>query len=138
MPTMQTRLSVIFSTSEAFSTFSSANTSELPIWTAPWTICVMPVPEPPPWTVTWTPGFSSMNSSAAASHSGWSAVEPTAVMEPDSSAEAELEALEELEAEPSDELLPPQPTRPMPATAAVMTPAAPRNVRRETFFSCIG
>ena len=27
----------------------------------------MPVPEPPPWMVIWTPGFSSWNCSAAAS-----------------------------------------------------------------------
>ena len=51
MPTTHTRLSLIFSASAGSSTFSSANTSELPIWTAPWTICVMPWPEPPPWMV---------------------------------------------------------------------------------------
>ena len=48
MPTMQTLLSAIFSRSAVSFTFASANTSELPICTAPWVICVMPWPEPPP------------------------------------------------------------------------------------------
>ena len=56
MPTTQTWLSLSFFASSLLESFSSAKTSELPIWTAPWEICVMPWPEPPPWTVIWTSG----------------------------------------------------------------------------------
>ena len=83
MPTTATLLSVILEMSSLFFSFSSANTSESPIWTEPSAICVMPWPEPPPWTVICTPLFLPMNCSAPASTSGCSAVEPTAVIEPE-------------------------------------------------------
>ena len=130
MPTMHTLLSVILVRSAESFTFDSANTSELPICTAPCVICVMPWPEPPPWTVICTPGFSCMNCSAAASHSGCSAVEPTAVMVP-ASAFFSAEAPDVPADVVSVELLElPQPVRPKPATANADMPAMPMKRRR--------
>ena len=74
----------------------------------------------------WTPGFSCMNCSAAASHSGCSAVEPTAVMVPESAFLPEA-ALPD-SAEPP--LEPEQPARPKPATANADMPAMPMKLRR--------
>ena len=48
MPTTQTWLSLILARSSALESLVSAKTSESPICTAPWEICVMPWPEPPP------------------------------------------------------------------------------------------
>ena len=128
MPTTHPWLSVSSSALEGSSSFDSAKTSESPICTEPSEICVMPWPEPPPWTVIWTSGLSSMNCSAAASTSGCRAVEPTAVTEPET-----LLAAESVEAasEPVLVLLveEPQPARPRALTAATL-PERPRNCLR--------
>ena len=130
MPTTATLLSFSFLASSLFSSFSSAKTSESPICTAPWAICVMPWPEPPPWTVICTPGFSFMYCSAAASTRGWSAVEPTAVMLPETSL-LELEDESDLDALESVSELPPQAARSRPRVAARDAPEMVTNLRRD-------
>src|SRR5450759_1874955 len=57
-------------------------TSESPIWMEPPATCVRPVPEPPPLTVIVEPGQAFTYCLAAASTSGWRAVDPAAVMLP--------------------------------------------------------
>src|SRR5699024_9040866 len=62
--------------------FSSANTSELPISTVPSETSLNPVPDPPAFTVTSASGCSSINVSAAAATKGCIALEPETTIEP--------------------------------------------------------
>src|SRR6476469_7878552 len=48
----------------------------------PWKTWVRPVPEPPPWTSMVAPVHAATNCLAAASTTGWSAVEPRDVILP--------------------------------------------------------
>ncbi len=82
---VQTSWSTSFA-AESASSFSSANTSELPISTEPSATCFKPSPEPPPLTVTTQSGLASMNFSAAACARGSSAEEPAAVTSPETGA----------------------------------------------------
>ena len=82
----------------------------------------MPWPEPPPWTVIWTSGFSLMNCSAAASTSGCSAVEPTAVMVPETEPLAAA-SVPAAEPEAAGSLEPPQAASDRPAAATEDRPA---------------
>src|SRR3954451_3955515 len=78
-------LAMMWSTSwEASSglSLSSALTSLSPMFTAPWRTCVSPVPDPPPWTLTVEPAQAAAYCFPAASTTGWSAVDPAAVVEP--------------------------------------------------------
>ncbi len=67
-----------------------------------------------------TSGLASMKASAAFSTSGWNEVAPEQEMEPES-----VEATSPVESAAVSPV-PPQPTRPRPATAAT-TPERPRN-----------
>ena len=121
MPTMHTWLSTRPSSWDSSSTFSSANTSERPIWREPSTMPEMPSPEPPPEMAMTTSGLASWKSPATASTSGWNDVAPPQLMVPERLAPAAA-----LPVEPAVVVWPLQPARPRPATAA-MPPAKPRN-----------
>ena len=117
MPTMQTWLSTRFSHWSA-SSFSSAKTSERPIWTEPSATCERPWPEPPAEMAMETSPLASMKASAAFSTSGWKEVAPEQEMEPASAASAA--------ASPSSvaavSVVPPQAARPATAAVAPKTP----------------
>ena len=116
MPTTATVLSTRLTASEA-SSFSSAKTSERPIWALPSLTSERPWPEPPPVMATVTSGYSSSNCWAADSTRPWNEVAPEQLTVP----ETDADAPESLEPEP------PQPTRPRPATATAAPPKPARN-----------
>ena len=117
------------------SSFSSANTSELPISTEPSDTFFKPVPEPPPFTVTEQSGLAELNASAAAWARGCSAEEPEAVTVPETElvcsvgAEAGVEAAEEAGAWVVVPLLP------QPASSAI-TIAADSTRFKNFFMGC--
>ena len=115
MPTTQTVWSSSLAASAA-SIFSSAKTSERPIWALPSLTSERPWPDPPPVMAMVTSGYLSSNLCAALSTSVWKEVAPEQLTVP----ETETVASEAAE-------LPPQPTRPRPAMATVAAPKAPRN-----------